>query len=116
MIFAALLSVLGLVAGFAGSVLSGIAMGDTSTMLNTNLWATGFTAMAGLLGLGIGMIARHSAAALSGLLIWWMLGFNDDEATVELLFTRAENALIFGGYAALALAAATVLLHRLEAK
>ncbi|MDH3679960.1 MAG: hypothetical protein OEV40_08440 [Acidimicrobiia bacterium] len=88
------------------------------------------------------MIARHSAAAISGLLIWWlvveslvtvfvnerysrflpfiagnrMLGFNDDEATVELLFIRTENALIFGSYAALALAAGTVLLHRLEAK
>ena len=50
--FAAALSALGLAAGFAGSVLSGIGIGDTSTMLETSLWATAFTAMAGLLGLG----------------------------------------------------------------
>lgn len=43
------------------------------------------------------------------------LGLEDDMASVDTLtaaLTRTENALIFGGYAALAITIGTVLLYR----
>lgn len=36
-------------------------------------WATGFAVLAGILGLGVGLIARQSAAAISGVLVWWLV-------------------------------------------
>jgi hypothetical protein len=131
----------GLAAGAAGAVASGLALGDTSTMAATTLWAMLFTALATLCGLGVGMIVRHSAGAVSGLLVWWLvventctyflpaeigrflpffagnalLGIDSDTATAESIavaLTRPENALVFGGYAAVALIAGSVLLYR----
>ena len=88
------------------------------------------------------MIVRHSAGAVSGLLVWWLvvenltctfflpaeiarflpffagnalLGIDSDTATAESIavaLTRPENALIFGGYAAAALTIGPVLLYR----
>jgi ABC-type transport system involved in multi-copper enzyme maturation permease subunit len=131
----------GLAAGIAGAAASGLAMGDTSTMVATTLWAMLFTSLATLCGLGVGMIVRHSAGAVSGLLVWWLvventctfflpaeigrflpffagnalLGIDSDTATAESIavaLSRPENALVFGGYAAAALIAGSVLLHR----
>lgn len=139
--FGALLGTAGLVAGVVGAALGGIEMGDTSTIIDTSLWAVLFVSLASVLGLGIGMIARHSTAAISGLLVWWlvvenllnvfvaarfsrflpfvagngMLAIEDDTASADALnaaLTRPEDALVFGGYAAIALMIGTVLLYR----
>lgn len=132
----AALAVAGLAAGALGATIGGIEMGDTSTIPSTVGWSVGFATLAGLLGLGIGLIARQSAAAISGLLVWWlvveslatvfinaryarflpfvagngMLGIiNEDEANV---FPPATSALIFTGYAAAAVVIGIVVTHR----
>lgn len=135
------LGVLGMVTGFAGGLLGGLELGDTSGMAATAGWALVFTALASVLGLGVGMVVRHSAAAISGLLVWWLvaenllwaflpetvsrflpfyaggavLGVEVDTATPETLavaLTRTQDALVFGGFAAAALVIGTVLLYR----
>lgn len=134
------LGAVGMAAGFIGAVAGGLEVGDTP-IAATAAWALVFTALAALLGLGVGMIVRHSASAVSGLLIWWfvienllavflpaealrflpfyagtsLLGIVSDFASAEemaIAFTRFENALVFGGYAVVALVAGTVLLYR----
>lgn len=138
--YGAFLGTIGLAAGYLGAYLGPIATGDTSSMLSTSLWAIGFAALASVLGLGLGMIARVSTAAVSGLLVWWlvvenlvgvflaeryarfmpfnagngMIGAADgpEGAVSGLALTATENALVFGGYAAAALALGTVLLYR----
>ena len=140
-VFGLVLGATGLAAGIAGAAASGLALGDTSTMAATTLWAMLFTSLATLCGLGVGMIVRHSAGAVSGLLVWWLvventctfflpaeiarflpffagnalLGIDSDTATAESIavaLTRPENALVFGGYAAAALIIGSVLLYR----
>ncbi len=122
-IYAAMLGLFGLVAGAAGAALGGVEAGDMSTMPTTIAWATGFAVLAGVLGLGIGLIARHSAAAISGVLVWWlvveslvsvfapervvrfmpffagngMLDIADESGAVP--FDRPITTLIFAGYA-----------------
>lgn len=122
-IYAAVLGLSGLAAGAAGAALGGVEAGDTSTMPTTIAWATGFAVLAGVLGLGIGLIARHSAAAISGVLVWWlvveslvsvfaperivrfmpfvagngMLDIADEGEAIA--FDRPVTTLIFAGYA-----------------
>ena len=139
--FGAVLGATGLIAGLVGASISDIETGDASTILGTSLWATLFVSLAAVLGLGIGMIARNSTVAISGLLVWWLvvenmlnafidprlarflpfvagnglLPLDDPAASIEALsisLTRTEDALIFGGYAAIALAIGTMLLSR----
>jgi hypothetical protein len=136
--FVALLGLTGLAAGAAGAWLGGVELGDTATMPATIGWATGFATIAGILGLGIGLIARQSAAAISGLLVWWlvveslvsvfaperyarflpyvagngMLGIVDEGELVA--FSRPVNALIFGGYALAALVIGAAVVHRTD--
>lgn len=139
--FGAVLGAVGLLAGLGGAAVAGLSMGVTTGMWATAAWATSFAALAAVLGLGVGMIARHSTAAVSGLLVWWLVvenlltvfvaerfsrflpfvagnslatsgeGAGPGEAT-ELALTTTENAMIFGGYAAAALLIGTVLLYR----
>ena len=139
--FGLVLGVAGVAAGFSGAVLGGLDMGDTSGMAATTLWAVLLTSVSAVLGLGVGMIARHSSAAIAGLLVWSLvvenllrgfapakmvrfLPFNAGngllliEATTDtpeklaVAFSRVQNALLFGGYAAVALLVGTVLLYR----
>jgi len=137
--YGAFLGAVGLAGGFAGAWLGPIEMGDTSTMLSASLWAIGFATIAAVLGLGIGMIGRLSTAAISGLLVWWLvvenlmglflaerfarfMPFTAGNAMLgdrgpggqaaDLALSTTENALVFGGYAAAALALGTVLLYR----
>lgn len=63
----------GMAAGVAGALLGGLHMGNTSAMAVTTLWGLLFTAFAAVLGLGVGMVVRHSSAALSGLLVWGLV-------------------------------------------
>ena len=49
---------------------AGTDLGDTSGVATAVLWALLYTVGAALLGLGVGMVVRHSAGAVSGLLVW----------------------------------------------
>ena len=59
-----------MIAGFGGALLGGVDLGNTSAIAPRALWALLYTALAAVIGLGVGMIARHSAGAISGLLMW----------------------------------------------
>ena len=141
--FGLALGAAGMAAGFAGAVVGGLDMGDTSTIAATSAWALIFTALSAVLGLGIGMVVPSSAAAISGLLAWWLvlenllieflpetivrflpyvagfrvLGIASDFDTPEAIavaLTRVQSALVLGGYAAAAMAIGTALLYRRE--
>ncbi len=135
-VLAALLGLAGLAAGALGAVLGGAEAGDTAPIPASIGWATGYAAIAGNLGLGIGLIARQSAAAMSGLLVWWlvvenlvvafaperyvrflpffagngMLAIADEGETIA--YDRPISALIFAGYALAALVIGIVVVHR----
>lgn len=137
--YGATLGAVGLVAGVVGAAAGGIPTGDTSTMLATSAWALAFTTISAVLGLGVGMVARHSTGAVSGLLVWWLVVENllsalldarvarflpfvagnglleivaDSPEELAVALTRPQNALVFGGYALAALVVGTVLLSR----
>jgi ABC-2 type transport system permease protein len=131
----------GLVAGFGGAVLAGLDAGDTSSLAATISWALLFTTLSAVLGLGVGMIVRNSTAAIGGILVWGfvvenllnlflpvevarflpffagnkLLAYNNDFDTpqaIAVALTRSESALVFGGYAGIALLVGTLLLYR----
>jgi ABC-2 type transport system permease protein len=131
----------GLVAGFGGAVLAGLDAGDTSSLAATISWALLFTTLSAVLGLGVGMIVRNSTAAIGGILVWGfvvenllnlflpvevarflpffagnkLLAYTNDFDTPEAIavaLTRSESALVFGGYAGVALLVGTLLLYR----
>jgi ABC-2 type transport system permease protein len=110
-------------------------------MASTALWGLLLTTLAPVLGLGVGMILRHSAAAVSILLVWafvleniartlipvstarympfsaatGMLGISSATDTPESLaaaLTPFQNAVLFGGYAFALLAIGTTLFYR----
>lgn len=132
-----------MVAGFGGAVLGGADVGDGSAVASRALWALLYIALAAVIGLGVGMIARHSAGAISGLLMWsfvieslfapalpnglrhflpFSAGYRlldagpNFKAPVSIVneLARPQYALIFGGYALASLAIGTVLLYRRE--
>jgi len=136
-----LVGALGLAAGFGGAVLAGLDAGNTSALAATIGWALLFTTLSAVLGLGIGMIVRNSTAAVGGLLVWGfvvenllnlflpvevarflpffagnkLLAYTNDFDTPEAIavaLTRPESALVFAGYAAVALVVGSVLLYR----
>jgi len=139
--FGLAMGALGMIGGLSGAVLGGLERGDTSDMTTKALWGLLLAALAPLLGLGIGMILRHSAAAVSILLIWvfvlenlirtlipanvhrflpfsaanGLLGTGTGTNTPEMLaaeLSRVQDALLFGGYAVAALTAGTILFYR----
>lgn len=139
-----LLGATGLAAGFVGAAASGIPTGDTSGVLATCTWSLAWTSMSAVLGVGIGLIVRHSSGAIAGFLVWGfvvenllnlftppevarffpfvagnhLLDLDSDLDTAETLavaLSRVENGLVFGVYAVLALVVGTVLLHRRDA-
>ncbi|MCU1497913.1 MAG: hypothetical protein JWM47_1866 [Acidimicrobiales bacterium] len=138
------LGAVGMVAGGAGAAIGGLPLGDVSAMAATSGWALVYTGAAATIGLGIGMIARHSAGAISGLLVWWFvaenllrtflqpeigrflpfdagyrtLGVGSNFDTPEILavaLRRPQYALVFVACALVALVTGTVLLHRRDA-
>jgi ABC-2 type transport system permease protein len=131
----------GMAAAAAGALIGGLEIGDTKAAAPTALYALLFTTLAALIGLGIGMVARHSAAAISGLLVWWfvgenltrafapasvsrflpfdagyrLLGVGSDFDTPDILaaaLPRPTLALVFAAYAAVSVAVGTALLYR----
>ena len=132
---------LGMIGGLSGAILGGLPEGDTSGMASTALWGLLLTTLAPVFGLGVGMILRHSAAAVSILLVWAfvlenilralipvsaarympfsaannMLGISSATDTPESLaaaLTPFQNALLFGGYVLALLAIGTTLFYR----
>ena len=141
-VFGAALGITGVAAGLIGAVAGGVPAGDTSTILESSLWAVAFTTLSSLLGLGVGMVARHSTAAISGLLVWWLVVENllavfldpqvsrflpfvagngllqiviEDPDALAGALSLPQNAAVFGGYALLALVAGAALLHLRDA-
>jgi hypothetical protein len=142
--FGVAMGVLGMAGGFGGAVLGGLEAGDTSGSLATAGWGLLLTALAPMLGLGIGMIIRHSAGAITGVLIWALLAENllkgfapanitrllpfsaaagllgittagDTPETLAAALTRVQDAFVFSGYIVLAIAIGTALLYRNDA-
>lgn len=136
--YTAILALAGLAAGALGAALGGVEVGDTSTVPATIGWATGFAVLAGVLGLGIGLIARHSAAAISGVLVWWLVveslvGVFAPERVVRLMpfvagngmlemvdegeriaFDRPATTLVFASYAVVSLLVGVVVTARTD--
>lgn len=61
---------LGIVGGFVGGLASGMDTGDLSGAGSRIAWALVLTTLASVLGLGVGLIVRHSAAAVTTVLVW----------------------------------------------
>jgi hypothetical protein len=143
--FGLAMGAVGMVAGFGGAAASGLHMGDTSGIAATVGWSLLLTALAGVLGVGLGMIIRHSSAAVSAALVWTFVLENlvrnmapakasrflpfsaanglltirsagDTAATVAARLTRPQDALLFAAYTVAVLAVGTVLLNRRDAE
>jgi len=135
------LGALGMLGGFAGATLGGAAPGSGSHVVSRAAWALLYIALAAVIGVGVGMIVRHGAGAISGLLMWSfvveslfapalpdaVVHFLPFSAGYRLLdagpnfeppvvitdqLARSQYALIFGGFALISLAVGTVLLYR----
>lgn len=139
--FGLAMGILGMIGGLTGALLGGLAEGDTSGMASKALWGLVLTALAPVLGLGVGIILRHSAAAVSTLLVWafvienivrtlvpvsasrylpfslanGMLGMSsasDTPASIAAALTPFQNAVLFAGYTFALLAIGTTLFYR----
>ena len=90
---------LGIVGGLVGGVASGMDTGDMSGAVSGTAWALVLTTLAAVLGLGVGLVVRHSAAAVTSVLLWALavetLGRGMVPATVSRLlpFTAAHGLL-----------------------
>lgn len=142
--FGLVLGAVGMITGFLGALAGGIEVGSTSGLLATVLWALLYTWGSALLGLGVGMVVRHSAGAVSGVLVWWLvveglvvqfapaevvrfvpfdagfrtLGVESDFDSPEIVASALSNPLyasIFWGYVIAALVLGTALLVRRDA-
>jgi ABC-2 type transport system permease protein len=142
--FGLAMGVVGIIAGFASAAASGMHMGDTSGMTATAAWGLVLTSLAAVMGVGIGMIIRHSSAALSMALVWMFVLENiirsmapatlsrllpftaangmlsirsagDTAKTLAAALTSTQDAFLFAGYSVAALAAGAVLLYRRDA-
>lgn len=134
----------GMAAGLVGATLGGVEPGSGSHLLTRALWALLYITLAALLGLGVGMIVRHSAAAITGLLMWsfviesllapalpdavrHLLPFSagyrlldagpsfEPPVVIEQVLARPQYATIFAAYTVASLVAGTVLLSRRDA-
>lgn len=135
------LGMTGMAAGFAGAAAGGAELGGGSHLVSRAMWASLYIVLASLIGLGVGMIVRHTAAAITGLLMWsfvveslfapllpegilHLLPFSAGyrlldagpqfEAPVVIAhqLARPAYAAIFAGYALISLTVGTFLLYR----
>ncbi len=138
------MGVVGIVGGLIGGVASGMDAGATSGAVTGVFWALVLTTLASVLGLGVGLIVRHSAAAVTAVLVWalaietivrgfvpptvsrllpftaahGLLGTRSQADTPEILaaaFSSVGNAMVIGFWAAAAVAIGTTLLMRKDA-
>jgi len=139
--FGLLIGAVGLAAGFGGAAIAGLDAGNTSSLVSTVSWALLFSTLSAVLGLGVVMIVRHNTAAIAGILVWGYVAENlfklflpaevarflpfvagnhllayksdlESPHALAIALSRAENAAVFGCYAAIALAVGTLLLYR----
>jgi ABC-2 type transport system permease protein len=139
------LAAVGMTAGAVAAIAVGLPAGDTSAVPATASAALLFTALAAVLGLGVGMIVRSTAGAISGLLVWWFVAENlilrlapvevgrflpfdagtrllqvggayNTPAVLDAQLARPQLALVFGAYAAAAMVSGTLLLYRRDTK
>jgi ABC-2 type transport system permease protein len=61
---------LGIVGGLVGGIAGPMDTGDMSGAASGAVWALVLTTLASVLGLGVGLIVRHSAAAVTSVLVW----------------------------------------------
>ncbi|MFZ2441916.1 MAG: ABC transporter permease [Ilumatobacteraceae bacterium] len=142
--FGLAMGVVGIIAGLASAVARGMDMGDTSGLAVAAAWGLVLTSLAAVLGVGIGMIIRHSSAAVSTALVWTfvlenlvrsmapatlsrLLPFSaangllsirsagDTAETLAAALPRPQDAVLFAGYTMVALIAGAVLLYRRDA-
>lgn len=135
---------LGIIGGLAGGVASGMDTGDMSGAVSGVAWALVLTTLASVLGLGVGLIVRHSAAAVTSVLVWALavetlvrgmvpatvsrllpftaahgiLGTRSAADTPETLaaaLSNVGNAAVIGGWAVATVAIGTALLIRQDA-
>ena len=64
------MGVVGIVGGLVGAIAGGMDTGDMSGAASGVVWALVLTTLASVLGLGVGLIVRHSAAAVTSVLVW----------------------------------------------
>lgn len=132
---------LGILGGLGGGVASSMDTGDMSGAAAGIGWALVLTTLAPVLGLGVGLIVRHSAAAVTAVLVWafavetlvrgmvpptisrllpftaahGILGTRAAADTPETLAAELPdiaNAAVIGGWAMATVAIGTVLLAR----
>jgi len=132
---------LGIVGGLVGGIASGMDTGDMSGAGSRVAWALALTTLASVLGLGVGLIVRHSAAAVTSVLVWalavetilrgmipatvsrllpftaahGLLGTRSNADTPETLaaaLSNLGNAAVIGCWAAVTVAIGTALLIR----
>lgn len=142
--FGLLLGAVGMATGFVAALAGGLEVGATAGVATTVLWALLYSTGSALLGLGVGMVVRHSAGAVSGLLVWWLvvealivqfapaelvrfvpfdtgfrtLGIESDLDVQEVVAAGVSNpihASIFWGYVLVALVLGAVLVVRRDA-
>ncbi len=131
----------GIVGGLVGGIVSPMDTGDTSGAVTGVAWALVLTTLAPVLGLGVGLIVRHSAAAVTSVLVWalaietlvrgmvpatvsrllpftaahGLLGTRSNADTSEILaaaFSNLGNAAVIGCWAAATVAIGTALMIR----
>ncbi|MGD9998731.1 MAG: ABC transporter permease [Ilumatobacteraceae bacterium] len=139
--FGFVMGVVGIVGGLAGGVASGMDAGDMSGAASGTAWALVLTTLAPVLGLGVGLIVRHSAAAVTSVLVWalavetlvrgmvpatvsrllpftaahGLLGTRSAADTPETLaaaFSNFANVAVIGGWAVAAVAIGTAFVVR----
>jgi hypothetical protein len=132
---------LAMAAGFVGASAGGAPVGSASAIASRALWAVPYIGFAAVIGLGVGMIVRHGAGAISGLLMWsfvieslfspalpdgarhflpFSAGYHLLEAgrnfkppvVIVHQLGRPGYAAIFAGYALISVVVGTVLLYR----
>jgi len=134
----------GMIAGYASAMASGMDIGDTSGIAATIGWTLVLTTLGAMLGVGVGMIIRHSSAAVSAALVWMFVVENlirstapasvarflpfsaangllnirsagDTAATLAARLSRTQDAFLFAGITTAVIAIGTVLLYRRDA-
>jgi len=131
----------GIVGGLVGGVASGMDTGEMSGAVSGVAWALVLTTLAPVIGLGVGLIVRHSAAAVTSVLVWALAietlvrgmvpatisrllpftaahgllgtrGATDTQETIDAAFSNVANAAVIGCWAAATVAIGTALLIR----
>jgi ABC-type transport system involved in multi-copper enzyme maturation permease subunit len=132
---------LGIVGGLVGGVASSMDTGDLSGAPSGIAWALVLTTAAPVLGLGVGLLVRHSAAAVTSVLVWalaietlvrgmvpatvsrllpftaahGLLGTRaaaDTPETLAAALSNVGNAAVIGVWATVAVTVGTVLMAR----